>query len=125
MQEAKFEAKYGVKVIRNTKTGEIRIQKKPKDQLQQMAQMQTKGRRGNRMTAAPIELTAAEKKQIVKDVKAKKLASKEIASNEKEFKREDIKFGDIVHEPPRLTVPRRAQKAATVPRVSKLNYAVK
>lgn len=111
MQEAKFESKYGVKVVRNSKTGEIRLQKKPKDQLLQTIKV----RKGNKVNDVPVGLTAAEKKQIVKEMLAKKRASKETPNDE--FKREEIKFGDIAHEPPRLRVPRLAQKAATVPRV--------
>lgn len=116
VQEAKFEAKYGVKVVRNPKTGEIRVQKKPKDQLAQTVEIQVKGKKGNKTVVAPIQLTSAEKKKIAKEMLAKKRASKEEPNNE--FKREEIKFGEVVHEPPRLTVPRFAQKAATVPRVS-------
>lgn len=120
MQEAKFQAKYGVEVIRNIKTGEIKLKKRPKDELD-VAFVGRSGsqKAGNKKSVTPIKLSAEEKKKLIKEVMAQKHATKvDKQQKEVEFKQDEIKFGEIVHEPPRLVTPRLGQKAATVPRVS-------
>lgn len=119
VEEAKFEAKYGVEVIRDKKTGEIKLKKRPSNEiderLKQNAANSKKGRRGK----APIIIAPEERKKLINAMMEEKKEKAETKSSEiKEFKRDVIKFGEVVNEPPQLTVPRLAKKAETVPRVN-------
>lgn len=119
VEEAKFEAKYGVEVIRDNKTGEIKLKKRPTNEiderLKQNAANSKKGRKGK----APIIIAPEERKKLINAMMEEKKEKAETKSSEiKEFKRDVIKFGEVVNEPPQLTVPRLAKKAETVPRVN-------
>lgn len=125
-QEAKFEAKYGVEVVRDKKTGEIKIKKRPKDELEEHMKQQLQNQKGNKKggkSATPaIVLSTEEKKKLVKEMMTQKKAKKDEITKPKyeEYKKDDFRFGEVVHEPPTLTKPRYAQKAETVPRVRHL-----
>lgn len=123
-QEAKFEAKYGVEVVRNKKTGEIKLKKKPTNEiderLKQNMQTHKRAKKSGKVTdaAAPsIVLSSDESSKLAKKMMSEKKAAKTAAEPVKYFKNEEFKFGEVVHAPPTLTTPRLAQKAETVPRV--------
>lgn len=124
VEEAKFEAKYGVEVVRNSKTGEIKLKKKPKNEidehLKQNMENQKRLKKGGKAIPTAIVLAPEEKKKLIKAMLAeKKQKQKEAKEPEiEEFKRDEVKFGEVVNAPPQqLTVPRRAKQAETVPRV--------
>lgn len=123
-QEAKFEAKYGVEVVRDKKTGEIKLKKKPPNEIderlkQNMENHKRSKKSGKAADAAEpgIVLSSEERKKLVKEMMAEKKSAKTVVEPVKDFKRDEFKFGEVVHAPPTLTTPRRAQKAETVPRV--------
>lgn len=120
VEESKFEAKYGVEVIRDTKTGEIKLKKRPPNEIderlkQNIAHLKQKGKKGK----SPIVIPMHERKKLVKAMMAEKKQKESETKTPaiQEFKRDEIKFGEVVNEPPHLTVPRLAKKAETVPRV--------
>lgn len=122
-QEAQFEAKYGVEVVRNKKTGEIKLKKKPANEIderlkQNMENYKRAKKSGKATDAAPaIVLSSEEKRKLVKKMMAEKKATKTVVEPVKDFKKDEFKFGEVVHAPPLLTTPRLAKKAETVPRV--------
>lgn len=122
VEEAKFEAKYGVEVVRNKKTGEIKLKKRPKNEIdEQLKQNAANAKKGGKKVKPTVVIPAAERKKMIKamlDEKKKKEAETK-APEIKEFKRDEFKFGEVVNQPPQLTVPRLAKKAETVPRVNK------
>lgn len=121
IQESQFEAKYGVEVIRNRKTGEIKLKKRPKDELEEhMKKARKDSTTGGKNKAKETEptMTPAERKKLVKEMIAQRKEKEKQNTRVEEFKKDDIKFGEVVHGPPQLTAPRKAPKADTVPRVS-------
>lgn len=121
-QEAKFEAKYGVEVVRDKKTGEIKIKKRPKDELEehmkQQLQNQKENKKGGKSVTPAIVISTEEKKKLVKEMIEQKRSKKDEAKPKiEEYKKDEFRFGEVVHEPPTLSKPRYAQKAETVPRV--------
>lgn len=124
VEEAKFEAKYGVEVVRNKKTGEIKLKKRPPNEiderLKQNAQnLKHKGRKSQVVSIAPEERKRMAKALIQEKKQKEKEAKTPVIE---EFKRDEIKFGEVVNAPPQLTVPRLAKKAETVPRVRKKSF---
>lgn len=120
VEEAKFEAKYGVEVIRDNKTGEIKLKKRPANEIdERLKQNAANAKKGGRKTKAPIVIPPEERKKLIKAmIQEKKQKESETKPTEiKEFKKDEIKFGEVVNAPPQLTVPRLAKKAETVPRV--------
>lgn len=120
VEEAKFEAKFGVEVIRDKKTGEIKLKKRPANEIdERLKQNAANAKKGGRKSKAPIVIAPEERKKLIKAmIREKKQKESETKPTEvKEFKRDEIKFGEVVNEPPQLTVPRLAKKAETVPRV--------
>lgn len=123
-EEANFEAKYGVEVVRDKKTGSIRVKKRPRNEIderiKQNVENHKRAKRGEKMQ--PMKAMGAdERKRLVKQALAEKKQEERAAEPKplKDFKRDEFKFGEVVMAPPQLsTVPRRAQKAETVPRVS-------
>ncbi|EDW07380.1 uncharacterized protein LOC6584408 [Drosophila mojavensis] len=124
VREAQYEAKYGVNVIRNPKTGEITLQKRPKNEIDELLKQKQKERHnlknGRRKTNAVVKngMDAKTRKELIKRAfkEADQEAKKEPAPLS-EYKRDVIKFGEIVHAPPALkTLPRKANKDETVPR---------
>lgn len=120
VEEAKFEAKYGVEVIRDKKTGEIKLKKRPANEIdERLKQNAANAKKGGRKSKVPVVIAPEERKKLIKAmIQEKKQKETETKPAEvKEFKRDEIKFGEVVNEPPQLTVPRLAKKAETVPRV--------
>lgn len=122
IQESQFEAKYGVEVIRNRKTGEIKLKKRPKDELEeQMKKARKDNAMGDKKKVKEIEvnITPAERKKLVKQMIAqRKEKDKQNKPKVQEFKTDEVKFGEVAHCPPQLTAPRKAPKTDSVPRVS-------
>lgn len=128
VEEAKFEAKYGVEVMRDTKTGEIKLKKKPRNEiderLKQNAENQKRIKKGGKAIPAPLVLAPEERKKLVKAMLAEKKQKKESETKEakiEEYKYDEVKFGEVVNAPPQLTAPRLGKKAETVPRVRELS----
>uniref|UniRef100_A0A1A9W8P0 Coiled-coil domain-containing protein 137 n=1 Tax=Glossina brevipalpis TaxID=37001 RepID=A0A1A9W8P0_9MUSC len=126
LKEAQYAAKYGVQVIRNPKTGEISIEKKPPNEidelLKQKQKRNVKGGRINKkvLTDNPkiIDL------KIVKDLIKQAVQEDEMEANGEfqEYKKDIVKFGEVVHAPPTIsTLPRKARKIDTVPRPGSKN----
>ncbi|XP_031629280.1 coiled-coil domain-containing protein 137 [Contarinia nasturtii] len=119
VEEAKFEAKYGVEVIRNKKTGEIKLKKRPTNEIdEQIKQNAANAKRGGKKAKASITIAPEERKKLIKAMmEEKKQKESETKTEEiQEFKRDEIKFGEVVNAPPQLVAPRKAQKVETVPR---------
>lgn len=123
IKESQFEAKYGVSVVRNGKTGEITLRKQPRDELmlQMKAAKKTQAAEAAgkkvRPAAATTKLSDADRKTLVKEMMSKKKKDRIAAQPRPEYQRDEVKFGEVVHAPPTLAVPRRAKKAETVARV--------
>lgn len=120
VEESKFEAKYGVEVVKNAKTGEIKLKKRPPNEIDEQLKQNVANLRKGKKGKAPIVIPAAERKKLVKAMiqerKQKEIESKTPAIQE--YKRDEVRFGEVVSAPPQLTVPRLAKKAETVPRVN-------
>lgn len=135
--ESQFEAKYGVEVQRNAVTGEIKIKKRPTDELdvqmkaaakaRQRGELDEDGKPTAKAKKRPQELktmSAEEKRRLVKEMVASKRAAKAAAVPKvQEFQRDEVAFGEVAHAPPTLVTPRRAKKAETVARVSSEHWA--
>lgn len=112
LNEAQFEAKYGVDVVRNSKTGEIQIKKRPKNDL-----LAKKKKPADVVT----KLTTSEKLKLKKiNIKEKKLKKRQL--NETEYKRDEFIFGEVVHGPPELSTPKHGKKPETTAKVIKLFF---
>lgn len=121
--EAGFAAKYNVDIIRNQETGEIKLKKKPKDEITElMKKRRTEAKNGKRKfkDVEPVEEVAPKLSSLQK-LKLKKLAKKKSKDDEKsrvfeEYKHEIIKFGETALAPPSLITPKKALKNETVAR---------
>ncbi|KAH8411834.1 hypothetical protein KR215_011725 [Drosophila sulfurigaster] len=136
VREAQYEAKYGVNVIRNPQTGEITVQKRPKNEIDELLKQKQKerhlaksGRKKQQKKTANL-MDAKTSKELIK--RAYKEADEEDDDDDEtagptEYKRDVFKFGEIVHAPPTFkTLPRKAPKNETVPRPgSKSNLLLK
>lgn len=130
IQESQFEAKYGVEVIRNRKTGEIKLKKRPKDELEEQMKKARKdraigGEKKKKVNEIEVKIAPAEKKKLVKEMIAERKKKEKQSKQTLDFKRDEIKFGEVVHCPPQLTVPRKATKNDTVPRVSEFFFSLR
>lgn len=121
--EAGFAAKYNVDIIRNQETGEIKLKKKPKDQIEELMKKRRAEAKNGRKTFDEDEPTEAAEPKLtsLQKLKLKKQAKKQSQSDEKtrafaEYQTEVIKFGETVKAPPTLVTPRKAVKHDTVPR---------
>jgi len=122
IQESQFEAKYGVEVIRNRKTGEIKLKKRPKDELEEQmkkARKENATSGKNKGKVPDVTMTPAERKKLVKEMIAQRKEKEKQNKGVEEFKKDEIKFGEIVHGPPQLSTPRKATKSETLARPGK------
>lgn len=124
--EAGFAAKYNVDIIRNQETGEIKLKKKPKDEIEELMKKRRAEAKNGRRKFEDKEPAAVEAPKLtsLQKLKLKKKAKKQSQSDEKskhfaEYQHEVIKFGETVQAPPSLITPRRATKNETVPRPGK------
>lgn len=125
-EEANFEAKYGVEVVHDKKTGAIKLKKRPRNEIderiKQNMENHKRAKRGQKMEPNKV-MAPEEKKKLVKQALAEKKVKEQEEAKSKvvtEFKHDEFKFGEVVMAPPTLSVPRRAKKAETVPRVRDL-----
>ncbi|ALC49432.1 CG8326 [Drosophila busckii] len=124
VKEAQYEAKYGVNVIRNASTGEITLQKRPKNEIDELLKQKQKeralaksGRKKNKGKQQPTMDAKTSKELIKRAFKEADEEEKQEVGPLAEYKHDVFKFGEIVHEPPTLkTLPRKANKNETVPR---------
>lgn len=124
VEEAKFEAKYGVSVVRNAKTGEIKLKKKPTNEIDERLKQNASNLKKNGKSAKAIVIPADERKKLVKAMMKEKKQN-EVADKKpaiEEFKRDEIRFGEVAQAPPQLSTPRLAKKAETVPRVMNSSF---
>lgn len=117
LKETGFESKYGVNVYKDPKTGKITI-------LQ--GKGAAKNPEHNHKNAKKQKISDEKRAKMIKEaVKEEMIARKKESQNDDikpEYQKDDIKFGEIVHGPPTLTtIPRKAKKVDTVPRVSILS----
>lgn len=73
VREAQYEAKYGVNVIRNPKTGEITLQKRPKNEIDELLKQKQKerrlaknGRKKGKAAAAKSTMDIKTSKELIK-----------------------------------------------------------
>lgn len=125
VEEAKFEAKYGVEVLRDAKTGEIKLKKRPPNEIDERLKQNAINAKRKGKAAASVVIPAEERKKLAKAMLQEKKKQKESESSKTaapdEFKRDEIKFGEVAQAPPQLSAPRLAKKAETVPRVNEKN----
>ncbi|XP_012271705.1 coiled-coil domain-containing protein 137 [Orussus abietinus] len=119
VNETAFEKKYNVEVERDPGSGTVvGVKKCPKDELEELAKLKMKHKnigkkkkkKGN--SEDSVKLTKAQKKKKKEEEKKiKKLQQKE---DDKERVTEKVKFGEVVHAPPNLTVrPKKAKDKTT------------
>ncbi len=123
--EAQYAVKYNVDIIRNEETGEIKLKKKPKDEIAElMEKKRLESKKGYKKKRKVVEEPIEPKLTSLQKLKLKKQAKKEKKNEEKikefqEYQHEVIKFGETVHAPPTLVLPRKAAKVDTVARPGK------
>ncbi|KAI4456688.1 hypothetical protein MML48_8g00000849 [Holotrichia oblita] len=111
IDEAAFANKYGVDITRNPETGQIeKVTKRKKDELelyikQIKKEKKFKGKKKIQHDSEKSKLTKSQKRQV----KLKEKKETKLISNIDEFKtfKDDIKFGEVAHEPPVLPAPRK------------------
>ena len=120
VEEAKFEAKYGVEVVRH-KNGEIKLKKRPPNEIDERLKQNAINAKRKGKHVEAVVIPADERKKLAKAMLQEKKKQKDSESTKvtvvDEFKRDEIKFGEVVQAPPQLSFPRLAKKAETVPRV--------
>ncbi|EDV99839.1 uncharacterized protein LOC6564514 [Drosophila grimshawi] len=129
VREAQYEAKYGVNIIRNPTTGEITLQKRPKNEIDELLKQKQKERHNlknkrGKPNAAIVKpgMDAKTRRELIK--RACREADEEAKQQQQqqgqgivEYKRDVFQFGEVVHAPPTIkTLPRKANRNETVPR---------
>lgn len=120
--EAGFAAKYNVDIVRDNETGEIKLKKKPKDEIAELMKKRRAEAKSGKKKFREKEVVKEEPKLTsLQKLKLKKLSKKKSRKDEKtlefeEYQHEDIAFGETVLAPPSLVKPRKAVKAETVSR---------
>ncbi|GLV44607.1 uncharacterized protein CBL_13461 [Carabus blaptoides fortunei] len=113
LKESAFEDKYGVRVQRSSVTGEVEgVVKRPKDELDEMVKEakrneKQKMKKGKKKSDEP-RLTKSQKKQMKLNMKKEKKAM--LKTVDFDNYKDTIEFGDIVHEPPILSAPKKVAK---------------
>jgi hypothetical protein len=113
IQEAKFEAKYGVNVNADPDTGEVSVTKQPKDEINEIEHSSCKKQKKN--CAERKSSKNVRRKQKLEELKKVKLEK-----NQDDFERfqDNVKFGETVHAPPTIrSLPRKADSKDVKDRV--------
>jgi hypothetical protein len=113
IQEAKFEAKYGVNVKVDPDTGEVSVMKRPRDEVDEMGNLSHK--KLKKRGAGTKSNKNERKKQKLKEMNKLKLEK-----NRDDFERfqDKVRFGEIVHAPPTIkALPRKADSRDAKERV--------
>lgn len=115
IQEASFERKYGVEIKKNPETGKVvDIVKRKKDEIDILMRKARKEKGKpqkktvKKVTTEPRLTKAEKRKQKLKEKKEKKLQGQ---VNDFDKYKDNVKFGEIVHEPPNLILPKKGAKA--------------
>ncbi|GJQ72238.1 hypothetical protein Trydic_g3329 [Trypoxylus dichotomus] len=122
------EDKYGVNIVRNPETGQVeKVTKRKKDELelyvkQIKKERNLKGKKKLKRNAEELKLTKSQKRQL----KLKQKKENKILSNVNKFEtlEDNVKFGEVVHEPPTLSAPRKIKLGET-PRPGRKNLLLK
>lgn len=119
LKETQFEKKYGVLVNRNQKTGNIEgVTKLGKDELDNIGILKArdkeskKAKKKKKVVDKP-KMTKGQKRNEKLKLKKEKQKEKEL----EEFKnlKDEIKFGEVVHEPPQIKIgPKRVDSINNV-----------
>lgn len=129
--EADFAAKYNVDIQRNQETGEIKLKKRKRSEVDEIDALMNKKREQSKNgkkkfveVEEDIQVDQPAKLTSLQKMKFKKLEKKEKKQKEKdiefaEFQHEEIKFGERVEAPPSLSIPRKATKVEGVQRPGK------
>lgn len=125
VEEAKFEAKYGVEVVRDKKSGEIRLKKRPPNEIDERLKQNAANSKRKGKKPPAIVIPSEERKKLAKAMleEMKRNESEAKSPTVQGFKRDEFRFGEVVNAPPQLTVPRLAKKAETVPRVNSNTFS--
>ncbi|PNF43812.1 hypothetical protein B7P43_G07764 [Cryptotermes secundus] len=121
IQEAKFEAKYGVNVRVDPDTGEVSVTKQPKDEIDGMENSSRK-----KLKKRDAETKSSKKER--KKQKLKEMKEVKIEKNQDDFARfqDKVKFGETVHAPPAIkTLPRKADTKDAKDRPGKKDLLLK
>ncbi|KRT79674.1 hypothetical protein AMK59_7500, partial [Oryctes borbonicus] len=128
IDEAAFADKYGVNIIRNPETGQVEnVTKRGKDELelyikQIKKEKKLKGKKKLKNKTQEPTLTKSQKRQLkLKQKKENKLVT---STSEFEVVGDNVKFGEVAHEPPTLSAPRNVKLEET-PRPGKKNLLLK
>lgn len=112
MQEAEFEKRFGVEIKKNPKTGRVEeIVKKKKDEIDILMRKARKEtgkkvkKKSKKSVSAEPRLTKSEKRKVKLKVKKEQKLLGKVDDFDK-FK-DVVKFGEIVHQPPSLTLPKK------------------
>ncbi|RZF45241.1 hypothetical protein LSTR_LSTR010385 [Laodelphax striatellus] len=119
IKEVEFEQQFGVNVKRNQKSGAIEcIENAKPDEFEILAKANMENQKTNKRKKKNKKLKAGQAEQLTsKEMrKAKEKLRKEEQLKEKEEKimsKDHVRFGEVVHQPPKLTA--RPRNAATDP----------
>lgn len=121
LKETAFEKKFKVEVKRNPKTGQvIGIEKAQKDEVEEMMKLKSKHKNIGKKKSSTFEhLSKSQKRKNKLLLKKEKKEENEMSDGLQV--REQIKFGEFAQEPPKLPLPRKAEKANSV-KVKKLIF---
>lgn len=128
VKESKFESQFGVDIVRDADTGQVKaLEKRKKDEIDKIAEKEAlkarltaqkesgqKPKKSKKKLAEEIAAKEAKKKKNIERMKRNRTKLLEKAHKREEEKdqfpvRETIKFGEVVDRPPEFTVlPRKA-----------------
>lgn len=112
IKEQAFEDKYKVKIKRNQATGKVEeVVKAGKDQLweymKKLKKEQKNKSKKKKATEEKPRLTKSQKRSLkLKEKKQKKAENNFTFDTQKD----EVRFGEVVHEPPTLVAPRKTEK---------------
>ncbi|KAL1493127.1 hypothetical protein ABEB36_011248 [Hypothenemus hampei] len=118
IKEVAFENKYNVDIKRN-KSGEVEgVVKRKKDELELLVKQLKKQKKTNKknkknQTSESVEqprLTKSQKWSLKQLEKKNKKLNNSDDVHDSRFRKETIAFGDVVHGPPSLTVPKKVMQ---------------
>nr|XP_022903491.1 uncharacterized protein LOC111415839 [Onthophagus taurus] len=127
--ESKFEDKYGVDIKRNTLTGEVEVVKRKKDEIEEYHKKVKKETNNNNKGKKKkkkndiIKLSKSQKRAV--KIKAKKEKKENINYDEFKSFEDKVKFGEVVHGPPSLVLPRKGGNTEETHRPGMKNLLLK
>lgn len=114
LKETAFEKKYGVQVDRNPETGEIEgLSKRERTELDVIENLKSTHKNIKRRNKSETDtMTKGERRK--EKLRVKKESKKMETLDEFEDLRDQVRFGEVVHEPPQLkTRPKKADSSTT------------